>query len=353
MSLNARTLTRTVISFLLTAVFLYLAFRNTNLQDLWNSLKGANFWWIAALVPIGLFSHWIRAVRWRYLIAPIKRKTSTRNLFSAVMIGYMVNNVLPRAGEIVRAYVVGRLEGISKSSALGTVVVERILDTITFLFMLCVILFLYPKSMDPFVENAESVRIYFLLGTFLLLILSTVLFFKSEALFRLMKVLKPLAPKRYAERIDRIFESFLSGVGAGAARESLVAVSLLSVFLFGVYALSLYAAFLTLEPVAAFHFDFGVAMTLLTITTVAYVLPAPGGMGTYHSFLTFSLVNLYGVDTVNALSFSIITHEISYLTITLVGLGYVLKDHLRVSDIASQTLEEQDVLNYETSHPTK
>lgn len=350
MSLNARTVTRTVIGFLLAAVFLYLAFRNTNLEDLWNSLKSANLWWIAALVPIGLFSHWIRALRWRYLVAPIKKETSVRNLFSAVMIGYMVNNVLPRAGELVRAFVIGRLEGISKSSALGTIVVERILDTVTFLFMLCIILFLYPNSLDPFVENVESVRIYFLIGSVLLLVLSTVMFVKSEALFRLMKLLKPLAPKRYSERFDQIVESFLSGIGAGAARESLVVVSLLSIVLFAVYASSLYTAFLTLEPIAAFRFDFGVAVILLTITTVAYVLPAPGAMGTYHSFLTFSLVNMYGVDTVHALSFSIITHEISYLTITVVGLGYFLKDHVRVSDIKSQTLTDQNGLNYETSH---
>lgn len=352
MSLNVRTLTRIVISFLLTAVFLYLAFRNTNVEDLWNSLKGANLWWIAALVPIGLFSHLVRALRWRYLLAPIKANTSVRNLFSAVMIGYMVNNVLPRAGELVRSYAIGRLEAISKSSALGTVVVERILDTVTFLFMLCVILFLYPNSLDPFVENVESVRVYFLVGSLLLLVLSAVLFFQSKALFRLMKLLKPLAPKRYAERVDQIFESFLSGIGAGAAREYLLVVSLLSLLLFAVYAVGLYAAFFTLEPIAEFHFDFGVAVILLTITTVAYVLPAPGALGTYHSFVTFSLVKMYDVDTVSALSYSIITHEVSYLTITVVGLVYFMKDHLRVSDIASQTKEENR-LTYETSHPAK
>ncbi|MGH2569462.1 MAG: lysylphosphatidylglycerol synthase transmembrane domain-containing protein, partial [Bacteroidota bacterium] len=215
MSLNVRTLARTIFSFLLTAVFLYLAFRNANLTDLWNSLKSANLWWIAALVPIGLLSHWVRALRWKYLLAPVKRNARGRNLFSAVMIGYMVNNILPRAGELVRAYVIGKSEGISKSSALGTVVVERILDTVTFLFMLCVILFLYPQSLDPFVDNVEAVRVYFLVGSLLLLVVSAFIFFKREALFGLIRFLKPLIPKRHAVRMDQIFESFLSGIGSG------------------------------------------------------------------------------------------------------------------------------------------
>ncbi|MGH2567987.1 MAG: hypothetical protein ACRDGA_06575, partial [Bacteroidota bacterium] len=141
--------------------------------------------------------------------------------------------------------------------------------------------------------------------------------------------------------------------GSGAAREYLASVALLSLIMFAVYALGLYAAFFTLETVAAFQFDFGVAFVLLTVTTVAYVLPAPGAMGTYHSFLTFTLVKLYGVDAVSALSFSIITHEVGYLTITAVGLGYFVKDHIRVSELRSQTNEREEPVQYETSNPAQ
>ena len=331
------TVIRTIISFSLTAVFLYLAFRNTNLADLWNSLKGANVWWTIALVPIGLFSHWVRAWRWQYLVAPIKKNASLRNLFSVVMIGYMVNNVLPRFGEFVRAYAIGRQEGISKSAALGTVVVERILDTFVFLLMLCSVLFLYPNALDSFIDRGESLRMYFLAGSVGLLLLSALFFFKGEALFGLMKLFKPIVPKRYSGRIDRIVESFLAGIGAGATRETLMTVVLLSLFLYFVYAVALYAAFFTLEQIKAFHFDFGVAVVLLTITTVAYVLPAPGALGTYHSFLTFSLVRIFRVDQTSALSFSIITHEVSYLTITAVGLWFFMKDHLRMAEITAQS----------------
>ncbi|MCI0706949.1 MAG: flippase-like domain-containing protein [Ignavibacteriae bacterium] len=337
MPITAKTLTRTVISFFLTAVFLYLAFRNANFDELWTSLKSANVAWIIALVPINVFSHWIRALRWRYMLTPIKRDTSLRNLFSAVMIGYLVNNVLPRAGEFVRPYVAGKLEHISRSSALGTVVLERILDTVTFLFTLCIILFLYPNALAPFVGEVEGVRVYFLLGSLMLLFVATVAYFKSGFLFRFVKVAKPLVPKKYAEKLDEIIEKFLSGINVSGAREHLSMIAFLSLVLYAVYGLALLVAFYTIEPIAAQGFDFGTAMVLLTVATVAYVLPAPGGMGTYHSFLTFTLVSLYSVDQVSALSFSIITHEISYLTITVTGIVYFLKDHLRVSEITAQT----------------
>lgn len=353
MTRKARTLLRTLLSFFLTAVFLYLAFRNANLTELWNSLVEANLGWILALVPLGLFSHWVRALRWRYLVAPLKPNASLRNLFSAVMVGYMVNNVLPRAGELVRAYMFGRLEKMSRSATLGTIVVERILDTVTFLFMLCTILFLYPNSLDPFVENVESARRYFLLGSVGLLVLSAVLLLKSESLFSLMKLLKPLVPQHYAGQIDAIVESFLSGIGAGAGRQYLFVVSVLSLFLFGVYGLTMYVGFFSLDTIAAREFDFGVAFVLLTITTIAYVLPAPGALGTYHSFLTYTLAALYGVDSVSALSFSIITHEVSYLTITFVGLGYFLKDHVRISEITEQAVGEEPSLNHEASPSRK
>jgi uncharacterized protein (TIRG00374 family) len=349
MTRKVRTLLRTLLSFLLTALFLYLAFRNANLAELWTSLAGANLWWILALVPLGLFSHWVRAWRWKYLLAPLKPHASMRNLFSAVMIGYMVNNVLPRAGELVRAYMYGRLEKISRSATLGTIVVERILDTITFLFMLCTVLFLYPNSLDPFVENVQAVRGYFLLGSVVLLILSAVLLLKSEALFGLVKFLKPIIPKRYAGRMDGILDAFLEGIGAGAGRQNLFAVSALSLFLFAVYGLTMYVGFYSLDAIAARGFDFGVAFVLLTITTVAYVLPAPGAMGTYHSFLTYTLAVLYGVDSVSALSFSIITHEVSYLTITVVGLGYFFKDHVHISEITEQAVGEEQSLNHAAS----
>ncbi len=339
MRTNFKSIARSIGSFIIAAVFLYLAFRSTNPQELWQSLKSAKFFWVVLLIPIGLISNWVRAVRWAYLLAPVKSKTSVRNLFSAVMIGYMVNNVLPRVGELVRPYVLGNLEAISKSSALGTVVIERILDLITFTFVLCAVLFLYPHALDAFVSNVESIRVLFLIGSIVALVLFIILFLKSESLFSLIKIVKPVIPKRYASRVDRLIGSFLSGFAVVRMHDKLTPIVVWSLILYTVYGLSLYVAFFALEPIARLHLDFGAAMVLLTVSSVAYILPAPGALGTYHSFLTFSLIKLYGADGIASLTYSIITHEVGYITTNVVGIYYFLKDRVKLSEVSFASAE--------------
>jgi uncharacterized protein (TIRG00374 family) len=325
-------LVRNILGFALTAIFLYLAFRSTDAGQLWQSLLDADYLWLVALVPIGLLSNWLRAVRWKYLLTPVKRVTSVRNLFSAVMIGYFFNNLLPRAGEIARPYAIGQLEQVSTSAAFGSVVLERILDLVTFCFMLCAVLVVYPHAIDAFVEDVESVRVIFLLGSILSLAAFVTLFLCTESLFRLAKFLTSLVPHRLRAKADAIFEAFLSGVSAGKSREHHVVVGVLSLAIFGLYALVLYLAFFMFEPMTGIGLDFGSAVVLLTVSTVAFLFPAPGAMGTYHSFLTFTLVRLFGVDGVTALSYSIVTHEVGYIVNTVVGAGYLMRDHVRVPE---------------------
>src|SRR5512140_3574978 len=131
------------ISAALSALFLFLAFRGTDMHAVIESMKGASYSWIALMFALQMASHLLRAWRWRYLLDPIKADIGLRNLFSGVMIGYLMNNVLPRAGELARPYSIGKLEGISKSSALGTIVVERIMDSVSFLLLLAVVPFIY------------------------------------------------------------------------------------------------------------------------------------------------------------------------------------------------------------------
>jgi len=332
-----------LLGFLLAAVFLYLAFRGVNFGDLWDSLQRVNYLWVALLIPIIIISHWLRAVRWAYLLSPVKDTLSHRKLFSAVMIGFMVNNVLPRVGEVVRAFAIGRSEGISKSSAFGTVVVERIIDMLTFLFILSAVLFLSPHSLDPFVDNVDAVRPFFLVGSLAFLAIFVVLFFKGESLFRLLNVLRTLVPKRYEERYQRLVESFLSGFSVTRRHDKFAMILLLSFLMYFFYALGLYIPFFAFDALAGHNLDFGASVILLTISTIAFALPAPGALGTYHSFLTVGLVRLYGVDEITALSFSIITHEAGYILTSVVGLFFFLKDHLKVSEVALEATDEHMV----------
>jgi len=337
MTLKSKNVVRTFLSLLLAVVSLYLAFRGISFSDLWQSLQEVQYIWIAFLVPIGLASHYVRAMRWKLLLGHVKEDISTNNLFSAVMIGYMVNNVLPRVGEIVRPYVAGKLEGISKSTAFGSVVIERILDMMTFFFLLCMVLFLFPDSLSAFWGDAQSWRPLFLAGSIGSFVLMVLVFFKSESIFSLVRHLKPLLPARFRDSLDALVESFLSGFKIVSAREKLPVVILLSLLIWFLYGLGLYVPFFAFESIAGKGMGFSASMILLTVTSIAFVLPAPGAFGTYHSFLRYALVKLYGVDDVTALSYSVVTHEVNYIVIMAVGVTYFLKDHLKVSEVRLET----------------
>jgi glycosyltransferase 2 family protein len=334
---------QTAAGFLLAGLFLFLAFRGVSFKELWASLQDVDYLWVALLVPIVVISHWLRALRWSYLLSPVKENIPIRNLFSAVMIGFMVNNLLWRVGEVTRAFAVGRSENISKSSAFGTVVIERIVDMVTFLFILCVVLFLYPHSLDPFFSNVDAVRPFFFIGSIGFLAVFVMLFFKGESLFSLLSFVKRFVPKRFEVKYQSLLDSFLSGFAVSKMRNKYGMIVLLSLLIYFFYALSLYVPFYAFHTMAGHNLDFGASVILLTISTIAFAFPAPGALGTYHQFLSFALVRLYGVDKMTALSYSIITHEMGYIITTVVGLYYFIKDHLHVSEVVNGTADNEVV----------
>jgi hypothetical protein len=341
MALKPKTLLQNSISIAIALVFLYLAFRNTGFGELWSSLLAVNYWWILLLVPIVVLSHWVRAVRWGYLLKPVKESVSNRNLFSGVMIGYAVNNMLPRVGEIVRPYLLGNLEGISRTAALGSVVIERILDLMTFYFLVCVIMFIYPHSLDPFVENVNAVRPLFLLGSVFALLFFLVLFFKAEQGARFLLRLVRFLPHRYHGRLERLIASFTTGLSVAKMREHFGAILMYSFFIWGLYALGMYVPFFAFGPIAAKGLTVGDSVLLLVVSSIAWVLPAPGAMGTYHSFVTVSLVRLYGIDMTTALSYSIITHELGYIIVMVLGAWYYWKDRRAMAGLSMASLKPE------------
>ncbi|MFW5662496.1 MAG: lysylphosphatidylglycerol synthase transmembrane domain-containing protein, partial [Bacteroidota bacterium] len=106
-------------------VSIYYATKGIDYTTLWQVLKTADYEWVLIPIPIMLLSHWLRAMRWRTMLKPIFEPGSLWNMFSAVMIGYAMNNVIPRGGEFLRPYVYAKREKKSFSSVFATIVVER------------------------------------------------------------------------------------------------------------------------------------------------------------------------------------------------------------------------------------
>jgi len=284
--------------------------------------------------------NWVRAERCAHLLAPIKSPISKRNLFAGIMIGYAINNVLPRVGEFVRPYIVGNQEGISRSSVFGTVVVERILDFMSFYFIVCVVLFFYPRSLDPFVNQPDVIRPLFLIGSIAALIIFILLFFKAESLFRFLAKALRFIPEKRKEKLEKILDKFYTGFAVAKYRNKFAVILFQSFLIWALNALIMFVPFFAFAPLVKSGMDFGASVVLLVISSIAWILPAPGAMGTYHSFLKVAMVKLYGIDETTSLSYAIITHEVGYLVVMVIGVYYYFRDHLHMSDLASASSKE-------------
>jgi len=118
-----------VISLCIGALFLWLAFRNVAVDELLKYFERMSYGWLAPYFILVIISHWARAERWLLLLkeeegVSIKKRT----LFTGVMLGYSINYVVPRLGEISRSVYVAKRQHVPTSTLVGTVVLERILD---------------------------------------------------------------------------------------------------------------------------------------------------------------------------------------------------------------------------------
>ena len=330
---NVKAFARYVASFILTALFLYLAFRDKDFKAVWDTLSKVRWWWVAVLLVGGYLSHLVRAWRWQYLLVPVKDSVTLRNSFSAVMIGYMVNNFLPRVGEVVRPYTLGKLESISKTAAFGTVIIERIIDIIAFFTLLFVVAGFYSDSFVELFPSLASKQSLFLGGAIVLFGLFVLFFFKADAILSSLKKAIVFLPDTLRRKIEGLFDSFLTGFAVAKHPGEFMMIIVTSCLIQTLYLLLMYIPFYAFDPIAGRSLNLGSSALLLVVSTVAFALPTPSGFGTYHSFTTFALTQLYHIDGVTALSYSILTHEVGVMLTLVVGLFYFFKDHIRVREM--------------------
>ncbi len=302
------------------------------LGQLVQALRQANYVWVLLMVPCALISHAFRALRWRILLRPIKSQISLHNLFSAVMVGYMVNNLIPRAGELVRPYTIGKREHLSKSAALGTVLVERILDVWTFLFLLVLFLIFYRGPLIETFPWLTEIGVLGAVSTVAILIVFTLLMLKRDIGLAILRLFTRPLPKSVGERVERIFLSFLDGFLFVKQPQRYFAIALLSLVIWAWYVLMVYLPFFGFNLVDLYSLDLYSATILVVLTSVGVMLPTPGATGTFHSFATETLVRLYGVERTLALSFATATHAVGYIAITLVGLLYFFREHVNIKE---------------------
>ncbi len=333
MNKKLKSFLRGFFSVALMTLFIWLAFRGKNLSELWNSLTNVPWYWFVGLFIGGIVSHIFRAWRWKYLLYPIKKDVSLRNAFSALMIGYMVNGIFPRLGELVRPYAIKKMEGISGTSALGTVILERIIDIISFAVIVSVVMFFYAEKFTLWFPSLAQYDWIISAGAVIMFVSFVLIFLKAEWIFSFIKHFSKILPKHIQTKIDSLFDSFLSGFQAANVPGNYFMIAATSLLTWLSYIILLYLPFFafTLNELT-----FGSATVLQVASGLAFAIPTPNGIGTYHTFTTFVLSQLYGIDATVALSYAIYTHAIGFISVFVAGLYYMMKDKIHLSEVTEK-----------------
>ena len=314
----------------ITAFFLYLSFRNVEVSQLLNGMARFRLMYLLPVLFLFFLSFWLRAIRWRYIV---KHATDIRTYdsFEIIIIGFMVNNVLPvRIGEFARAYLLGKRQNISKSLSLATVALERLWDGYTLVLFLALGLL--------FVDNVQNwlIRLAFAAAALYTVVLVLMLLLNrfTERFTHFVGRGTLIFGERISNKIKELLFSFSQGLDLLRSKQDLAIVGLLSILVWLVFAVSIFG----MIKGANLHLPFIATFSFLGILALGITIPSsPGYVGTIQYFSIIAL-GLWGIEKTTALGFSIIYHAITYFPVTVLGLWYLAKENLSVARLKGNTL---------------
>jgi hypothetical protein len=245
--------------------------------------------------------------------------------FSALMIGLFGNNVLPgRAGEFIRAYVIGNREKIGKAFVLGTIVVERLFDVFTLLLFLVFSTLVF--STPGWAIHIEETTFVILLA--LLIVAYLVLLKKSQPFEKCIDKISFLSNPKRQFMVTKL-ESFIAGLKILKDPKLILTVFILSLLTWLLSSVSMFLTFKSLDIGVPSYATFFV----LSVINLGLIIPSsPGYIGTYQ-FLSVIALSTFSVNKETALSFSIIHHALWYLPLTLLGLVFLWRENLNLAKL--------------------
>lgn len=306
----------------LAAIFLFL--KAAPPGQMLSAMADMQLIYLLPAAAIYLVSFVFRALRWHYLMRPVA-DVRFRSLYAALMIGFLGNNILPaHLGEVVRAYVLGRQENVSKSATFATVVLERVYDGLTVLFLLLVVILfmdLPEQARGDSVISGAGLRAAGWLGLVLFAGLMAALQFlrwQRQRSLKIMAVCLTPLPQNWRGKFLDAADSFCDGLAVARARDlGFVALYSLATWLsLGIWAWSLFPAFhLDLGPMAGILMEVVVALALL-------IPSAPAFVGTFHLAAAATL-GFMGADPGVSGSYAMALWLVHFVTTTAVGLFYL------------------------------
>ena len=308
---------------------LYFFLKNVKIDIIWDQMKTTEWWVVAMVAVLSPISLWLRTLRWKILL-PSRSGTEKKGLFSITTIAFMINNILPaRLGEAARALLLWRRNKFTAAESIGSLVVERVLDSLAFLSFLFFPIF--------FIKGLEHLFFYGLVC--LAIFLGTVGSFILYALFPLFtrtQIQKSLllVPEKMRIKVKKLGKELISNLDWMFSVKKVLSVVVLSYLTMFCYVGMIWLLGIKIESFGFLGSMFGVAFAALG----AAIPLSPGYVGTLHAMLLQGLTML-GVTIEKAGAIAVLYHAIGYVIVTILGIYFFFAVNVSFSDIGKANEE--------------
>lgn len=299
---------------LLGSGILWWMYRNFDFELLKSTLNGGmNWWWMAFSLVFGITAQLFRGLRWKQTLEPLGENPRTSTCVHAVFLSYAASLTIPRIGEVTRCGVLTKYDGTSFSKSLGTVVTERIIDSILVLSITAAVFLSQAKVFYNFFEETGTNLTEWAAKFTATGYIVTAMCLVALGILAFMLIRKLAIFARIRETIKGIKEGVMS------------LKDVKNKTLFTAYTLGIWVSYFLHYYITFYCFDFtcglglNVALVSFVVGSIAVIVPTPNGMGPWH-FAVKTILVLYGVEVTNAETFVIIVHTIQTALIPLLGI---------------------------------
>lgn len=302
-----------LLPFVLGGLILWWVYKDFDFSHLGRAVQEMSWFWLFVSLIFEVLGHVLRGIRWRQTLEPLGLRPRTGVCINAIFFSYASNFVIPRLGEVSRCGVLSKYDGISFSKSLGTVVTERLVDTLILGTAICSILLFQYDVFSRFFErtgtDVGALEDVFLSST-LWIVVGCVL----AAVSLLVYLLHKLAIFR---KVKGIFVNVWEGILSLRHVDNLPLFVFWSLAIWACYFLQFYLTFLCFPTIA--ELPLSAAFVIFAAGSVAVIVPTPNGTGSWH-FAIISMMMLYGISESDAGFFALIVHGSQTLMLILLGI---------------------------------
>lgn len=295
--------------------------RNVDLAQMMHFIITSDATLLALAVPVILASHLARADRWCVLLRASYPHVTIGRAYSAILVGYAVNVVIPRAGELVRPWVLSRRQQIPLGASISSVVVERTMDVLTLLLGIVAVSIVANDRITAAIPSFTFGRVVMLIvvPVAMLAIGIAVMAYTRMGAWIIDRTVRPFRAGM-ADRLVGILGTVREGMQALTHPASYARILVDTILIWALWVVPIWLSYHAVSFEHQISFGLADAAILLLIISIGVTIaPTPGALGVYQSFAQGALMILYGAGQNEALAFAMLSWTLNYAMVFVVG----------------------------------